>query len=141
MIRALTALLLTAVAAVACQSPNSSSSRPDIIIASDLPTSAFDSALPFEHAIDFAIRRQSTIEGYSRIQESDMIAVPDAATFQLIPWTTEQPVARMFCDVQVPGGPLGSARGGAAAPESAARRAGSAPSASRDGAASPATTP
>ena len=65
MMRALTALLLTAVTAVACQSTGNSSSRPDIIIASDLPTSAFDSALPFEHAIDFAIRRQSTIEGYS----------------------------------------------------------------------------
>ncbi len=65
MIRALTALLLTAVTAVACQSADNGSSRPDIIIASDLPTSAFESALPFEHAIDFAIRRQSTIEGYS----------------------------------------------------------------------------
>src|SRR5438552_12765223 len=40
----------------------------------------------------------SSIEGSSRIQESDMIAVPDAATFQLMPWTTDQPVARMFCD-------------------------------------------
>src|SRR6266550_216415 len=46
----------------------------------------------------------SSIEGFSRIQESDMIAVPDAATFQLIPWTTEQPVARMFCDVYEPDG-------------------------------------
>src|SRR6185295_18056619 len=46
----------------------------------------------------------SSIEGFSRIQESDMIAVPDAATFQLIPWTTEQPVARMFCDVYQPDG-------------------------------------
>ena len=31
----------------------------------------------------------SSIEGFSRIQESDMIAVPDPATFQLIPWKTE----------------------------------------------------
>src|SRR5947207_4588437 len=46
----------------------------------------------------------SSIEGFSRIQESDMIAVPDAATFQLIPWTTEQSVARMFCDVYEPDG-------------------------------------
>ena len=41
----------------------------------------------------------SSIEGFSRIQESDMIAVPDPATFQIIPWKTEQPAARMFCDV------------------------------------------
>jgi len=64
MIKALTGLLLTVLAAAACQSGNTSS-RPDIVIASDLPTSAFDSALPFEHAIDFAIRRQSAIDGYS----------------------------------------------------------------------------
>src|SRR5947208_5090505 len=46
----------------------------------------------------------SSIEGFSRIQESDMIAVPDAATFQLIPWTTETQVARMFCDIHEPDG-------------------------------------
>jgi glutamine synthetase len=46
----------------------------------------------------------SSIDGFSRIQESDMVAVPDAATFQVIPWKTEQPVARMFCDVFEPGG-------------------------------------
>ena len=39
----------------------------------------------------------SSIEGFSRIQESDMIAIPDPSTFQLIPWKTEQAVARMFC--------------------------------------------
>lgn len=65
MTRALTALLLTALTAVACQSAGNGGSRPDIIIASDLPTSAFDSALPFQYAIDFAIRRQSTLEGYT----------------------------------------------------------------------------
>jgi glutamine synthetase len=46
----------------------------------------------------------SSIEGFSRIQESDMIAVPDPATFQIIPWKTEQPAARMFCDVYEPDG-------------------------------------
>jgi glutamine synthetase len=46
----------------------------------------------------------SSIEGYSRIQESDMVAVPDAATFQVIPWKTEHAVARMFCDVYQPDG-------------------------------------
>ena len=46
----------------------------------------------------------SSIEGFSRIQESDMIAIPDPATFQLIPWQTEQAVARMFCDIYDPDG-------------------------------------
>jgi len=43
----------------------------------------------------------SSIEGYSRIQESDMLAVPDANTFEILPWRGEDaPVARMFCDIQ-----------------------------------------
>jgi glutamine synthetase len=46
----------------------------------------------------------SSIEGFSRIQESDMVAVPDPSTFQVIPWKTEEPVARMFCDVFSPDG-------------------------------------
>ena len=46
----------------------------------------------------------SSIEGFSRIQESDMIAIPDPATFQVIPWKMEAPVARMFCDVWNPDG-------------------------------------
>ena len=49
----------------------------------------------------------SSIEGFSRIQESDMVAVPDASTFQLIPWQGEgdtAATARMFCDIQNPDG-------------------------------------
>ncbi len=46
----------------------------------------------------------SSIDGFSRIEESDMVAVPDASTFQLIPWKTEAQVARMFCDVFNPDG-------------------------------------
>ena len=38
----------------------------------------------------------SSIEGFSRIQESDMVAIPDPATFQIIPWKNEAEVARMF---------------------------------------------
>src|SRR5437762_13450987 len=41
----------------------------------------------------------SSIEGFSRIQESDMVAVPDPSTFQIIPWRSEAEVARMFSDV------------------------------------------
>lgn len=47
----------------------------------------------------------SSIEGFSRIEESDMIAKPDPTTFQLLPWRPEeQPVARMFCDIYQPDG-------------------------------------
>ena len=46
----------------------------------------------------------SSIEGYARIQESDMIARPDPSTFQIIPWRGEDQVARMFCDITDPDG-------------------------------------
>jgi glutamine synthetase len=47
----------------------------------------------------------SSIEGYSRIEESDMIAMPDPSTFQILPWRpTENGVARMFCDIMQPDG-------------------------------------
>jgi glutamine synthetase len=46
----------------------------------------------------------SSIEGFSRIQESDMVAHPDPSTFQLIPWRAEAQVARMFCDIRNPDG-------------------------------------
>lgn len=47
----------------------------------------------------------SSIEGFARIDESDMIALPDPTTFQILPWSLPQyPVARMFCDILKPGG-------------------------------------
>lgn len=47
----------------------------------------------------------SSIEGFARIDESDMLARPDPATFQLVPWRPrEQGVARMFCDIHLPDG-------------------------------------
>ncbi len=46
----------------------------------------------------------SSIEGFSRIQESDMVALPDPSTFQIIPWPAEAQVARMFCDIVNPDG-------------------------------------
>jgi len=47
----------------------------------------------------------SSIEGFARIEESDMVARPDPNTFQIIPWRPkEQAVARMFCDVYEPSG-------------------------------------
>lgn len=47
----------------------------------------------------------SSIEGFARIEESDMIAKPDPTTFQLVPWRSgDRPVARMFCDIMHPDG-------------------------------------
>ena len=47
----------------------------------------------------------SSIEGFARIEESDMIAMPDPDTFQLLPWRGDhRPVARMFCDILNPDG-------------------------------------
>ncbi|MBI4294610.1 MAG: glutamine synthetase [Chloroflexi bacterium] len=48
----------------------------------------------------------SSIEGFARIDESDMVALPDPTTFQLLPWRPRdhRSVARMFCDILMPGG-------------------------------------
>jgi glutamine synthetase len=48
----------------------------------------------------------SSIEGFARIDESDMVALPDPDTFRLLPWRPREhrAVARMFCDVLRPGG-------------------------------------
>jgi glutamine synthetase len=47
----------------------------------------------------------SSIEGFARIDESDMVAMPDPATFQVLPWRPrERGVARMFCDILHPDG-------------------------------------
>ncbi|MDD4951130.1 MAG: glutamine synthetase family protein [Desulfovibrionaceae bacterium] len=47
----------------------------------------------------------SSIQGFARIDESDMVAMPDPTTFQVCSWRpTERPVARMFCDVVNPDG-------------------------------------
>lgn len=47
----------------------------------------------------------SSIEGFARIHESDMVAMPDPTTFEIIPWRPkEHGVARMFCDVLEPDG-------------------------------------
>jgi len=42
----------------------------------------------------------SSIEGFARIDESDMVAMPDPSTFAILPWRpSERRVARLFCDV------------------------------------------
>jgi glutamine synthetase len=45
----------------------------------------------------------SSITGFNAIEESDMIALPDAATFAELPWRPDEAgVARMFCDIITP---------------------------------------
>jgi glutamine synthetase len=47
----------------------------------------------------------SSISGFARIEESDMIAKPDPKTFQFLPWRpADRPVVRMFCDILQPDG-------------------------------------
>jgi len=48
----------------------------------------------------------SSIEGFVRIDESDMIAMPDPTTFQVLPWrpTEGGATARIICDIVWPGG-------------------------------------
>ncbi len=47
----------------------------------------------------------SSIEGFARIQESDMLLQPDPATYRVLPWSApERRRARLFCDVYTPDG-------------------------------------
>jgi len=47
----------------------------------------------------------SSITGFNAIEESDMVAIPDPETFQLMPWRQgETKVARMICDIVTPDG-------------------------------------
>src|SRR5829696_4985939 len=49
----------------------------------------------------------SSITGFNAIEESDMIAMPDASTFAVLPWRPEDEgggVARMFADIRTPEG-------------------------------------
>ena len=51
----------------------------------------------------------SSIDGFSRVQESDVLAVPDANTFVMLPWAdSKAPEARVFCDIHnLDGSPFG----------------------------------
>lgn len=48
----------------------------------------------------------SSIQGFARIDESDMIAMPDTSTFTILPWrpSGHSAVARVFCDIVEPDG-------------------------------------
>jgi glutamine synthetase len=42
----------------------------------------------------------SSIDGFSRVQEADVLAIPDPDTFELLPWADPKaPEARIFCDI------------------------------------------
>jgi glutamine synthetase len=63
-------------------------------------------AAELENAFDEGIGFDgSAVDGFARVQEADMLVVPDASTFQVLPWRPEsQGVARMFCDIVTPDG-------------------------------------
>ncbi len=47
----------------------------------------------------------SAVEGFARIYEADMLAKPDPASFQILPWRGDGPTTgRMFCDILMPDG-------------------------------------
>jgi glutamine synthetase len=61
----------------------------------------------FEQALDGRIMFDgSSIEGFVRIEESDMYLKPDLSTFQVFPWTYggSEKVARIICDIANPDG-------------------------------------
>ena len=47
----------------------------------------------------------SSVEGFVRIYESDVVAMPDPSTFRILPWRpSEKKEGRIICDIQRPGG-------------------------------------
>ena len=59
----------------------------------------------FEEGLQFD---GSSIDGFSRVQESDVLARPDARTFELLPWARDdEPSALIFCNIeQLDGSPF-----------------------------------
>jgi len=67
----------------------------------EIPRSQFEKALDGQIMFD-----GSSIEGFTRIEESDMLLIPDLDTFRINPWVNADgsKVARMICDVYNPDG-------------------------------------
>jgi len=67
----------------------------------EVPRSQFDKALDGQIMFD-----GSSIQGFTRIEESDMLLVPDLDTFIVNPWANPDGsrVARMICDIHLPDG-------------------------------------
>mgnify|MGYP000408650402 CR=1 FL=1 len=66
----------------------------------EVPSSQFEKALDGQIMFD-----GSSIQGFTRIEESDMLLVPDLDTFQIFPWEANQgKVGRLVCDIANPDG-------------------------------------
>ena len=66
----------------------------------EVPRSQFDKALDGDIMFD-----GSSIEGFVRIEESDMLLKPDLTTFRVFPWgSADNRVARLICDISHPDG-------------------------------------
>jgi glutamine synthetase len=66
----------------------------------EIPRSQFEKALDGDIMFD-----GSSIEGFVRIEESDMLLSPDLSTFQIFPWGDgDNRVARLICDINTPDG-------------------------------------
>ncbi|MFS0722350.1 type I glutamate--ammonia ligase [Paenibacillus sp. 1P07SE] len=65
----------------------------------EIPVSQLEKALDNKMMFD-----GSSIEGYVRIEESDMYLYPDLKTWMVFPWITENRVARLICDIYMPDG-------------------------------------
>src|SRR5687767_6045712 len=66
----------------------------------EIPVSRLEKALEGDIMFD-----GSSIEGFVRIEESDMLLAPDVSTFRIFPWSEPgNRVARMICDVRTPDG-------------------------------------
>jgi glutamine synthetase len=75
----------------------------------EIPASQFEKALAGDIMFD-----GSSIEGFVRIEESDMLLAPDLSTFRLFPWgAPDARIARVICDINRPDGTpfLGDPRG------------------------------
>ena len=68
----------------------------------EVPESQFSKALDGQIMFD-----GSSIEGFTRIEESDMLLVPDLATFEVFPWNSDHgKVGRLVCDIATPDGTI-----------------------------------
>lgn len=65
----------------------------------EIPVSQLEKALDNKMMFD-----GSSIEGYVRIEESDMYLYPDLSTWLIYPWVEENKIARLICDVYMPDG-------------------------------------
>ncbi len=65
----------------------------------EIPVSQLEKALDNKMMFD-----GSSIEGYVRIEESDMYLYPDLETWLIYPWVTENRIARLICDIYLPSG-------------------------------------